>query len=305
MPLFYSEELKAQKRLELKRLFPEIFSDGEIDYKMLQASMGDGVDEKEHYRFEWSGKRDCYQTIQTPSSATLRTMDGEKAYLDDAQNAIIEGDNLEVLKLLQKSYRGRIKMIYIDPPYNKAKDFVYSDSWSDPVANYLIQTEQMDNEGYLSTRTESTGRRHTNWLNMIYPRLYLARNLLKEDGVIFVSIDDDEVANLRKIMDDIFGEENFFAQVIIQANKRGQTYKQISKTHEYLLIYTKNIYVEINELEKDANNNDLNLEDDISAFNIRELRNRNPKFGKHNRPNLFYPFYVCPEEDDGFNKVSL
>ena len=151
------------------------------------------------------------------------------------------------------------------------------------------------------------GRFHTNWLNMMYPRLRLAYNLLTEDGVIFISIDDNELINLRKVCDEIFGEENFYTQIIVQSNKRGQTYKQISKTHEYMLVYTKHSETEFNELEKGDDNNDLNLLDKIGRFNIREVRNRNPKFGRHNRPNLFYPIYVNPKvvDENGFCPISL
>ena len=142
---------------------------------------------------------------------------------------------------------------------------------------------------------------------MMMPRLYLARTLLRDDGVIFISIDDNEVHNLRLLMNEIFGEENFFSQIIVRTNSRGQTYKQIAKTHEYILVYTKNSETELYELEKDAENSDLNLKDNISSFNVRELRNRNPKFGKHNRPFLFYPIYINPNiiDKDGFSPVSL
>ena len=195
-------------------------------------------------------------------------------------------------------------MIYIDPPYNTGNDFVYRDNYTDNMKNYLELTGQNKK---LSTNTESDGRFHSNWLNMIYPRLKLARNLLTEDGVIYISIDDNEMTNLRKICDEIFGEENFFMNVIVRANSRGQTYKQISKTHEYLLILTKSGETEFYELEKSSGNSDLNLIDNISPFNIRELRNRNPKFGKHNRPGLFYPIYIDTSivDKDGFSPVSL
>jgi adenine-specific DNA-methyltransferase len=165
----------------------------------------------------------------------------------------------------------------------------------------------MTREGMFRKNSRENGQYHSNWLNMMYPRLFLARNLLRDDGVIFVSIDDNEVHNLRLMMNEIFGEENFFSQIIVRTNSRGQTYKQIAKTHEYILIYTKSAETELFELEKDETNNDLNLQDDIGSFNIRELRNRNPKFGKHNRPNLFYPVFVNPniKDKDDFYPVSL
>jgi adenine-specific DNA-methyltransferase len=165
----------------------------------------------------------------------------------------------------------------------------------------------MTREGMFRKNSRENGQYHSNWLNMMYPRLFLARNLLRDDGVIFVSIDDNEVHNLRLMMNEIFGEENFFSQIIVRTNSRGQTYKQIAKTHEYILIYTKSAETELFELEKDETNNDLNLQDDIGSFNIRELRNRNPKFGKHNRPNLFYPVFVNSniKDKDDFYPVSL
>ena len=158
-------------------------------------------------------------------------------------------------------------MIYIDPPYNKDKDFVYSDTWGDTITNYLIQTDQLREEGYTSTKISSTGRRHTNWLNMIYPRLWLSRNLLKDDGVIFVSIDDDEVANLRKVMDEIYGEENFVAQIMPIVNPGGRDYNQIAVTHEYLLIYTKTENAELNEIKKDI---EFKLFDNDGGFELRD-----------------------------------
>jgi adenine-specific DNA-methyltransferase len=198
--------------------------------------------------------------------------------------------------------------IFIDPPYNTGGDFVYPDDFSDSIENYKKLTGQVDDDGKkLSTNSEANGRYHTDWLNMMYPRLRLARNLLTDDGAIFISIDDNEIENIRRICDEVFGEENFFCQVVIQSNKRGQTYKQISKTHEYLLIYTKNPDAEFYEIEKRDDTSDLNLEDTLGKYNIRELRNRNPKFGKFNRPGLYYPIYVDPTtlDKDGFCPISL
>ena len=208
---------ELEKVEELKNIFPEIFEDGKLNIEKFKNILFDIKDEKtEHYSFNWNGKQDCYKIIKQKSNLTLK-VDEDKT-IPDGNNVFIEGDNLEVLKLLQNSYHKKIKMIYIDPPYNKDKDFVYSDTWGDTITNYLIQTDQLRDEGYTSTKTSSSGRRHTNWLNMIYPRLWLSRNLLKDDGVIFVSIDDDEVANLRKIMDEIYGEENFVGDIIVDTD---------------------------------------------------------------------------------------
>jgi adenine-specific DNA-methyltransferase len=237
----HSTDLTQQKLDELKNIFPEIFEDGRINYDKFKTILGENVDDKnEHYSFNWSGKKECYRTIKAKTNATLKVDTDEN--IPDGDNVFIEGDNLEVLKLLQNSYHKKVKMIYIDPPYNKDKDFVYRDTWGDSIKNYLIQTGQMNEEGFTTTKTQSSGRRHTNWLNMIYPRLWLSRNLLKDDGVIFVSIDDDEVANLRKVMDEIYGEENFVACSVWQ-KKYGPANdaKWVSATHEYILIYAKNI----------------------------------------------------------------
>jgi adenine-specific DNA-methyltransferase len=304
-----SGDIKAEQIEQLKAIFPEVFTEDNIDFAKLQASLGNIIDDRpERYSFTWAGKREAIQMLQTPSKATLKPDENESVDFDNTQNLFIEGDNLEVLKLLRKSYSGQVKMIYIDPPYNTGNDFIYPDNYTDPLDNYLELTGQKDSEGNLQTSNpETSGRYHSAWLSMMYPRLFLARQLLRDDGVIFVSIDDHEVHNLRLLMNEVFGEENFFCQVIIRANSRGQTYKQIAKTHEYILIYTKNIDTELFGLEKTGNQDDLNFQDNLGRFNIRELRNRNPQFGKHNRPNLFYPIYVNPKtvDKDGFYPVSL
>lgn len=231
---------ELEKVNEFRDIFPEIFEDGKLNIEKLKNLLFDIKDEKsEHYNFNWSGKQECYKIIKQKSNATLK-VDEDKT-VPDGDNVFIEGDNLEVLKLLQTSYHKKIKMIYIDPPYNKDKDFVYSDTWGDTITNYLIQTDQLREEGYTSTKTSSTGRRHTNWLNMIYPRLWLSRNLLKDDGVIFVSIDDDEVHNLRKVMDEIYGEENFVANIIWEKKYTvANDAKWFSDNHDHILIYAKN-----------------------------------------------------------------
>ncbi|MEI6441720.1 MAG: site-specific DNA-methyltransferase [Nostocales cyanobacterium ELA583] len=304
-----SGDIKAEQIEQLKAIFPEVFTEDNIDFAKLKATLGEIIDDRpERYSFTWAGKREAIQMLQTPSKATLKPERSESVDFDNTQNLFIEGDNLEVLKLLRKSYSGQVKMIYIDPPYNTGNDFIYPDNYTDPLDNYLELTGQKDSEGNLQTSNpETSGRYHSAWLSMMYPRLFLARQLLRDDGVIFVSIDDHEVHNLRLLMNEIFGEENFFCQVIIRANSRGQTYKQIAKTHEYILIYTKNIDTELFGLEKIGDQDDLNFQDNLGRFNIRELRNRNPQFGKHNRPNLFYPIYVNPKtvDKDGFYPVSL
>lgn len=212
-----------------------------IDFDVLKQLLGENVDEKEErYGLNWHGKRQARQLALTPSRGTLRPCKDESVDWDNTKNLMIEGDNLEVLKLLQKSYTGKVKLIYIDPPYNTGKDFVYPDNFQDNMKNYLEITGQTEDGARLSTNTETSGRYHTDWLNMIYPRLKLARNLLKEDGVIFISIDDAEVDNLKKVCSEIFGEENFVANIVWQKKYSPQndaTY--FSDMHDHILVYAK------------------------------------------------------------------
>lgn len=229
---------------KLKQLFPEVFTEGKIDFGKLQQVLGEYVeDSNERYNFTWNGKGRALRLSQTPSLGTLRPCKEESKDWDTTQNLYIEGDNLEVLKLLQKSYYSKVKMIYIDPPYNTGKDFVYKDDFHDSLENYKKITGQVDDSGNaLSTNTEASGRYHTDWLNMMYPRLRLARNLLSDDGVIFISIDDNEVHNLRKICDEVFGEDNFIAQVIWErAFSPVNLKKHFSESHDYILSFAKNI----------------------------------------------------------------
>jgi len=229
---------------KLKELFPEVFSEGKIDFTKLQEELGEFTDkENERYNFTWNGKQEAKRIAQTPSTGTLRPCKEESKNWDTTQNLYIEGDNLEVLKLLQKSYHKKVKMIYIDPPYNTGKDFVYKDNFRDNIKNYMEQTGQIDSEGNrLSTNSDTNGRYHSDWLSMMYPRLKLARNLLKDDGVIFISIDDNEVANLRKLCDEIFGEDNFVGQFLWKSRQTNDSRKhnKVSTDHEYILSYSKN-----------------------------------------------------------------
>lgn len=236
-------DLAAENIEQLRQIFPDVFEEGKIDFDKLKQVLGEYVDDaKERYNFTWNGKGKALRLAQTPTTGTLRPCEAESKNWDDTQNLYIEGDNLEVLKLLQKSYHGKIKMIYIDPPYNTGGDFVYPDDFSDSIENYKRITGQVDDEGNrLGTNTEANGRYHTDWLNMMYPRLKLARNLLSEEGVIFISIDDHEVDNLKKICNEALFESNFIAQLIWQNKKGGgndSTY--IAIEHEYILVYAKN-----------------------------------------------------------------
>lgn len=237
-----SLDIVAENVSKLKELFPEIITEDKIDFDKLKEVLGEYAEEdRERYNFTWKGKLAALRIAQTPSTGTLRPCKEESKNWGTTQNLYLEGDNLEVLKLLQKSYYGKIKMIYIDPPYNTGKDFVYRDNYKDNLQNYLEMTEQIDKEGMkLSTNTDIGGRYHTNWLNMIYPRLRLARNLLTEDGVIFISIDDNELENLKKICDEIFGEENFVSTICVNRTSEIASNYTVSK-HEYIIVYSKSI----------------------------------------------------------------
>lgn len=206
-----SMDIAEEKREQLKSLFPEAFTEGNIDFEQLKRALGEWMEPgKERFGLNWPGKAECMKIIQQPSVATLKPARDESVNFDDTENLFIEGDNLEVLKLLQKSYFGKVKMIYIDPPYNTGKEFIYPDKYAETLDTYLEYTGQKDANGHkFSTNADTAGRYHSRWLNMMYPRLYLARNLLREDGVIFISIDDNESANLRKLCDEVFGEESF------------------------------------------------------------------------------------------------
>ena len=249
-----SEDVLSDNILKLKEIFPEVFEDGKIDFEKLELLLGENVDTgDERYNFTWPGKTDAIRESQKQSTGTLRPCVEESKDWDSTQNLYIEGDNLEVLKLLQKSYYGKVKCIYIDPPYNTGKDFVYHDDYKDNLENYLeltgqvskVEGERESNGIKLSTNVESDGRFHSNWLNMMYPRLKLARNLLKDDGVIFISIDDNEVDNLKKICNDIFGEQNFQSCVSWRrrSNQPNDDSKMIAKVKEYILVYSKSYEV--------------------------------------------------------------
>lgn len=221
---------------KLKEIYPEAFTEGKVDPEKLLALLGENVDNSnEKYSFSWNGKNDCIRLAQTPSTGTLLPCKEDSVDWDTTGNLYIEGDNLEVLKLLQKSYLGKVKMIYIDPPYNTGNDFVYEDDFADNIANYKEITGQASR-----SNAETEGRYHTKWLNMIMPRLKLARTILAKDGVIFISIDDHEYANLKKVCDEVFGENNFVGNIIWQTATDNNP-SQISTEHEYILCYAKKI----------------------------------------------------------------
>lgn len=279
-----------------------------IDFDMLKQELSDHVVDglQERYQFTWPDKRKAILAANAPINKTLRPCREESVDFDNTENLYIEGDNLEVLKLLQETYLGKVKMIYIDPPYNTGNDFVYNDDFKQSSDEYVENSGQLDDEGNrLVANTESNGRFHTDWLNMIYPRLKLAKDLLSEDGVIFISIDDNEVDNLRKICDEVFGEENFKSNSIIINNRGGRDYGGIALQHDYILIYSKNIIATLNPINE--TDKQFQYYDEYGGFNLMELRNRNIKFNDKNRPNLCYPFYVNPNNADknGLLELSL
>ena len=248
-----SVDLGEFNKERLLEMFPIFRTEGGgVDFDRLKLALGESVEVgKEVFGMRWPGKADSIRLANTPSHGTLSPDEKESVNFDTTQNLIIEGDNLEVLKLLQKSYQGKVKMIYIDPPYNTGNDFVYEDDFADGIKNYLQQTGQIDDEGNrLSTNSETDGRFHSNWLNLIYPRLVVAHELLKNDGVIFISINDVEVSRLQMICDEIFGDENFVAQIPWQARTSVQNDTDISAQHEYVLVYAKNRRVKDRRLKE-------------------------------------------------------
>ena len=269
----------------------------------------DKLDDKdESYDFTWVGKRKSIIEAGAPINKTFRPdIDASKNW-DTTENLFIEGDNLDALKLLQESYLGKVKMIYIDPPYNTGKDFVYHDNFKATTEQYDEDTEYRDDDGNIQFKKneKSNGRYHSDWLSMMYPRLKLARNLLSEDGVIFISIDDNEQANLKKLCDEVFGEDNFIAQNTVIVRPEGIHYGDIHKTHEFIFVYAKSIeQVKLNEINIEGA--EFKYTDSIGGFNLRDLRNQAPRiFNSSNRPNLRFPLWVnvSNPDNDGFMHVS-
>lgn len=282
-----SMDIEQAQRDKLQAVFPESFTEGRLDIDKLLSLCGEYIaDDFEKYEFKWKGKSDCLRLAQKRSTATLRPCPAESVNFDTTQNLYIEGDNLEVLKLLQKSYFRKVKMIYIDPPYNTGNDFVYEDDFADPLARYKEVTEQTT-----KSNPETMGRYHTNWLNMMYPRLRLAANLLRDDGVIFISIDDGEQANMRKLCDEVFGEENFMAQIIWQKVYSPRMDVQgFSTSHDYVLCYVKSNIESIRQEAFSQNAAQFNFVDPANGKNYRRRSIR--KEGSHStrseRPNLWF-----------------
>ena len=303
-----SKEIIEANIKELKILFPSCVQEDKIDFDMLKQELSDElIVSKEKYQLTWPGKKEAIINANTSSFNTLRP-DLNKSYkFNSTENVYIEGDNLEALKLLQESYLNKIKCIYIDPPYNTGNDFIYNDVFDKDDEMELIDSGQKDEFGNrLISNSETNGRFHSDWLSMIYSRLKLARNLLSPDGVIFISIDDNEQANLRKVCDEIFGEKNFIGVFCINSTPNARDYGHIGKMHEYALFYAKNIEKTVTNLIPDTDRK-FSYKDKDGGFNIHPLYNSNESFTSVNRPNLYYPFYVNPNKVDknGFYEISL
>ena len=289
---------------KLRSVFPECVSEGKLDIDKLLSLCGEYIDNDfEKYRFEWKGKAECLRLAQKRSSGTLRPCPAESVNWDTTQNLYIEGDNLEVLKLLQSAYYRKVKMIYIDPPYNTGNDFVYADDFADPLARYKEVTQQTT-----KSNPETMGRYHTNWLNMMYPRLRLAANLLRDDGVIFISIDDVEVDNLKKLCNEVFGEENFMAQIIWQKVYSPRMDVQgFSTSHDYILCYVKSNIESIRQEAFAQNSAQFNFVDPTNGkkYRRRSIRKEGSHSTRSERPNLWFPLLapdgteVYPYKPDG------
>ena len=313
-----SVDMTAQNIDKIAELFPNcitetIGEDGKpkkaVNFEVLQQMLSDVVlDGDEAYEFTWVGKKASIVEANKPIRKTLRPCPEESVNWDTTENLYIEGDNLEVLKLLQESYLNKVKMIYIDPPYNTGNDFIYNDDFKMDADEYEEATGSVDESGNrMFKNTDSNGRFHSDWCSMIYSRLMVARNLLADDGVIFISIDDNEQENLRKICDELFGSQNFVAMITIIVKTEGRRYGGFAKTHEQALVYAKNIEnLTLNEIEVEGKKFQFN--DKKGGFNVQDLRNQNARaFNSTNRPNLRYPFYVDENDQDenGFCKVYL
>ena len=302
---------KEERIKMLQSLMPEVFDEGRIDWEKLQAALGEDINfSNERYVLNWAGKSDAFRVMQQPSLATLVPCREESVDFDNTRNIFIEGENMEVLKVLQKSYFGKVKMIYIDPPYNTGNDsFIYPDKFSETKEEYLRRVGDKDEAGYMTREgmfrrnSKENGQYHSNWLNMMMPRLYLAKSLLREDGVIFISIDDNEVYNLRLLMNEIFGEENFIAQLVIVNNPKGRNdSKHFAECNEYAVVYGKPNYVSNGlPLTSEQKLKFDKVDGDGHRYQLRDLRKRGNGDRREDRPNMYFPIYYNPVG----GKVSL
>ncbi len=312
-----SRDITADNIEKIGALFPNCITEVKngdkvekaIDFDKLRQELSRNLIEgkKERYEFTWPDKRQAIVTANAPIAKTLRPVREKSVDFDNTQNVYIEGDNLDALKLLQETYLGKIKMIYIDPPYNTGNDFVYLDNFEINNEEYLISTEQQDTFGYkYVTNCETNGCFHSDWLNMIYPRIKLAKDLLSEDGFLFVSIDDNEVENMIKVCNEIFGEKNHCGTFVVNSTPNARDYGHIGKMHEFCVFYSKNYEKASSNMLPDTDKTFKYL-DEKGGYNIHPLYNSNEAFHKGNRPNLYYPFYVnpCGGTKENFHEISL
>ncbi len=287
---------------ELQAVAPEAFTDGKINWDVLREALGECLEEpdQEHFGLNWPGKRDARRLAAMPSKGALVPHQGQGMNEGATHNIFVEGDNLEVLKLLQKSYAGRIKLIYIDPPYNTGNDLIYPDDFSEPLEAYLKRTGASDEEGKLrTTNSRANGRFHSNWLSMVYPRLLLARQLLRDDGSIFISIDDNEVHHLRQIMNEIFGEENFLGCIVrATGTTTGQDSSRFGNSFDYVLAYAKSEKFELGGFpltEEDEAR--FSEEDEKGKYSVLQMRKTGNADRREDRPSMYYPV-IDPDGND-------
>ena len=293
----YNDDITNDQLAKLRQLFPEAFTEDKIDWARLKATLGEAVDLGERYGLGWKGKSDVFAKIQEKTVETLHADRAHSVDWDTTSNMFIEGDNLAALKILHKSYYGKVKMIYIDPPYNTGNDFVYNDDFKQTRKSYEAEAGITDDEGNVTRddglRANTGGHKHSNWLNMMYPRLFLARNLLRQDGVIFVSIDDNEVHNLRLMMNEIFGEENFVAQLVWNsATGGGIRSKFVNYAHQYILCYGRSLD-EIDSFWAPLSNEAVSqykCKDEKGLYREKDFAWRNPSEGVNQKY-----FIECPD----------
>lgn len=305
-----SLDIEAVDKEKLKAVFPQCFSEGKLDIDKLLSLCGEYIDNDfEKYKFEWKGKSECYKIAGKRSTGTLRPCVQESVDFENTNNLYIEGDNLEVLKLLQNAYYRKVKMIYIDPPYNTGNDFVYEDDFKDPLAKYKEITSQTT-----KSNPETMGRYHTNWLNMMYPRLRLAANLLRDDGVIFISIDEREAENLKKVCNEVFGEENFIGSFIWRKKDGGgQAKDYFAIEHEYIVVYRKTELLDWIDKIEQRSITQYNKKDDIGNFKITKLAKWGNTARREDRPSMYFPlvapdgenvYPIAPDGNDGRWRVG-
>lgn len=305
-----SMDIEGVKKEQLKQVFPECFVENKLDIDKLLNLCGEYIDNDfEKYKFEWKGKSDCYKIAGKRSTGTLRPCVDESVDFQNTKNMYIEGDNLEVLKLLQSSYYNKVKMIYIDPPYNTGNDFVYEDDFKDPMAKYKEITEQTT-----KSNPETMGRFHTNWLNMMYPRLRLASNLLRDDGVIFISIDENEITNLKKVCNEVFGEENYIGSFIWRKKDGGgQAKEYFVIEHEFIVVYRKSSELVWYDNEEARDISQYNKNDERGNFKITKLAKWGNTARREDRPSMYFhltapdgteAFPIAPDGNDGRWRVG-